>query len=220
MTDKEKSILEKIEKALARAKSTTFEGEREACLRMVEKLKKQYFNDNVDTSQFTQAVKINNQTFDIAHLREIFVKTFFPWFSSDFNYSEQIPFSLKLYSKDYILQRLNELENENLIEYFNSYLKNLHHNVLFEGLNWYYFLPLDKDMIELLMERSYEVVKPTEYEGCIPMNGSNRLSPVENCLRFFKEKRDDFYERLNHGWLDDVVLQLCNPKFLPAPVEN
>lgn len=130
MTDKEKSILEKIEKSLARAKSTTFEVEREACLRMVEKLKKQYFNDNVDTSQFTQAVKINNQTFDIAHLREIFVKTFFPWFSSDFNYNEQIPFSLKLYSKDYILQRLNELENENLIEYFNSYLKNLHHNVL------------------------------------------------------------------------------------------
>ena len=75
-------------------------------------------------------------------------------------------------------------------------------------------------MIELLMERSYEVVKSAEYEGCIPMNGSNRLSPVENCLRFFKEKRDDFYERLNHGWLDDVVLQLCNPKFLPAPVEN
>lgn len=40
MTDKEKRVLEKIEKSLARAKSTTFEGEREACLRMVEKTQK------------------------------------------------------------------------------------------------------------------------------------------------------------------------------------
>lgn len=217
MTEKEKHVLEKIEKSLARAKSTTFEGEREACLRMVEKLKKQYFNDNIDTSQFTQAVKINNQTFDIVHLREIFVSTFFPWFAPGFNYTESIPFSLKLYRKEYINQRLRELGNENLIEYFNTYLKNLHHNILFEGLNWYYFLPLDKEIVELLMERSYDVVKSTEREGCIAMTGADQLSPVENCLRFFKEKRDDFYERLNRGWLDDIVLQLCDPKFLPAP---
>lgn len=215
--EEEIKISRRIEACLARAKSTTFDGEREVCLRKVEELKKILYKADASILENKQTVRIESTAFDIDSLRKIFVRSFFPYFADDFEpHIEQIPFSLFLYTTSFIEEELVKAGYKDYAESIAEYAKNLKKNPIYslEAARWYFFILLDVELIKIIMKDSYvRGAYSSENDSLF----GNTLNPMSASLRFYREKKQDFLERLNQGIFDDLVINLCNPKYLMAP---
>jgi len=203
-----------VDDLMARALSTTYEGERAICLKKLNEIKLKY---NITPGNETK--KDKKYQIPIERLRELFVETYFPWYlkNSIFVNEERIlyhfsSFKLREIYKDKVHRDIPTSASKKYLTHMRDigiwakdeleYIKSL--PSILESLYYFnYYVEVDKTF-------GVWCASPLEFAEA---NGSVEII-TDNFNDEFINKKTKFMEKINNGYYDPDIKSLFNPELL------
>lgn len=203
-----------IDDLMARALSTTYEGERAICLKKLNKIKLKY---NVAPGNKTK--KDEKYQIPIERLRELFVETYFPWYlkNSIFVNEERILYQFSSFK----LRNIYETEvHENIpTSASKKYLMHIRDIGIWAKDELEYIKSLPTVLRDLYYFNYYVEIDKTFGVWCSSsLEFSRANGSVETLINNFNDefinKKTEFMEKINNGYYDPDIKSLFNPELL------
>ena len=195
----------------ARALSTTFDNEREICLKKIQKLK---ISMGLNPEKKTENNMI--KSFPIEELRRIFVETYCSWYLKDKIYypeTNTILYQFSRYNLHYIFEERYKLDlNPDVSLKILKYRKSIR-DWAFE--EYQYISSLPRDIQNFYYFNYYVEVDKAFAFWCLPSyNFTGVDSTIKSLNDEFNRNKKEFFEKLNSGYYDRMINDLFDPKLL------
>ena len=195
----------------SRALSTTFNNEREICLKKIQKLKIS-IGLNPEKKTETNVIK----SLPIKELRRIFVETYCSWYLNDKIYypeTNTILYQFDRYNLHYIFEERYKLDlNPDVSLKMLKYRKSIR-DWAFE--EYQYISSLPRDVQDFYFFNYYVEVDKGFAFWCLPNYKFTGIdSTIKSLNDEFNRKKKEFFEKLNSGYYDQMIKDLFDPKLL------
>lgn len=206
-----------VDNLKARAVSTNYEGEREACLKKIDQILLKY---NVDQNKKASKKELITKI-PIKRLREIFVETYFPWYLEEniVKNNETVYFGFSSSSLNFIAsEKIKDVDTNSsnkFLKYMRDvgewawdekeYIKSLP-RVLQDFYMWHYYIEID---ISFAIWCLPNFIVIGQYD-------CNKAKIIEYLKNEFENRKKDFLRNLNSGYYDRDIRELFDPKLLTA----
>lgn len=195
----------------ARALSTTFDGEREICLKKIKQLKIS-MGLNPEKKSENNVIK----SLPIKELRKIFVETYCPWYLKDKMYypeTNTILYQFDRYHLSYIFKERYKMDlDPGVSKKMLKYRKSIR-DWAFE--EYQYISGFPRELQSFYYFNYYIEIDKSFAFWCLPSYKFIGVDEtIKSLIKEFENNKKEFFEKLNSGYYDRMINELFDPKLL------